>query len=175
MGLLPLFFGPPFPPQVLPLKMYNRHYQVVNPYFRDPIQLGGSIPLNENVFYTGIRRQRGGSVFSSLFSSLARNFLPFAKQYVLPNIKSTAKSVLSDVLEGENLKQSIKKRGVSSLKTMRRDYLAQSGSGRRRRTRQKRSPRKTKRSRASVTKKRKRRVVRRKKKKNLGFKQSIFD
>ena len=151
--------------------MYNRQMTVFNPYFGiPPHQIGGSaIPLNEQIYYSGLRRQRGAGALTSFFSSLARKLLPLSKQYVLPHVKTAARQVIGDELQGENLKDSVKKHGKVALKSMGNEILTQSGKGRyRRRVRKRRSVRKIK-----TTRKVKRGGKR--KKKFLGLKKSIFD
>src|SRR5882757_10768571 len=66
------------------------------------------------------RRQRGYGI-GSIFASIGRWLLPFAKKYVLPSAVAMAKNVASDVMNSggslkESLKQSLKERGIGALK-----------------------------------------------------------
>lgn len=101
-------------------------------------QRGNGVPL-----YYGQQRQRGFGFFSAL-RSLGRFLLPIAKSTIIPAAKpafqSFARGVLSDVVDGENVAQSLKRRGAQALRTTAYNVLQgnpsdQHGEGRRRRRR----------------------------------------
>jgi hypothetical protein len=90
-------------------------------------------------FVPRYRRQRGAGI-GSIFASIGRWLLPFAKKFVLPNVVDMAKNVASDVMNSggsikESLTESLKERGKQALKNTAANIMGQSGSGKRRRTR----------------------------------------
>ena len=72
-----------------------------------------------NIFrrYRPNRLSKGQGLWSIL-SQIGRRALPFLKEWVLPSAKEYGKNVLSDVIEGKNLKSSLKSRGNESLKNI---------------------------------------------------------
>ena len=114
----------------------NRYYSGVNPYFLRPPQymVGGGADGDITV-YRGLRRQHGSGLITNVLSALFRRFAPvvkdIGKNIVAPHAKQALKSVLSDAMAGENIKKSIKKRGVGALKDMGQSFVdSQKGSGR---------------------------------------------
>ena len=63
--------------------------------------------------------QRGGSLLG-LISSVFKESIPFIKNWILPEIPNLVSNVYEDVGKGENIKNSIKKQGKSSLKRVAR-------------------------------------------------------
>jgi hypothetical protein len=113
------------------------------------------------------RRQRGYGI-GSIFASIGRWLLPFAKKYVLPSAVEMAKNVASDVMNSggnlkESLKDSLKERGIQALKNTASNIMTQSGSGRRRRRTRSRSSGTKKRPRIQVGKGKRKRTRKSKK------------
>jgi len=89
------------------------------------------------------RGRRGGGIFNVL-SGLAKKAVPFLMRNVAPEAVRMGKDVLGDVLEGRNLRESLKTRGVAALKGV-GQRLARGGGGRvRKRSKKKANKRKTK-------------------------------
>lgn len=94
-------------------------------------QNGGEIPV-----FAGRRFQQGhglGSVLSGFFRRLV---LPFVKTHgknMLTSAMKTGMEVAGDVMEGQSLKESAKKRVPEGIKRTVRNVINQSGSGRRKR------------------------------------------
>ena len=74
---------------------------------------GGSI-RDIGIFKTNARL-RGGSIFSIL-ASVGRRVLPFLSRYVAPVAKSVGKNIVNDVIQGENIKTSLKRHGIDGVK-----------------------------------------------------------
>ncbi len=77
--------------------------------------------------YQGRRRQRGyglGSVFSSLFRKATPLLLKGAKS-VGKQLLKTGAAVASDVLEGQDIKSSLKERGIEGAKNLGRQAIHQ--------------------------------------------------
>ena len=81
-----------------------------------------------DIFKSQRRIRSGGSIFSFL-GNIGRKALPFISKYILPSVKELGKGVVTDVIKGENIKHSIKKRGKQSLKRLGARVL--SGKGKR--------------------------------------------
>src|SRR5258705_10644126 len=120
-------------------------------------QAGHGLPI-----YSGSDYQRGHGL-GSLFGSLARAAIPLLKdgaKYVGKKLLSTGMSVADDMVSGESLRGSLKRRGVDAVDSVRSDaikrFCPQQGGGRRRRRRRRKQPIKKRGT-------KKRRVVRRKK------------
>ena len=58
---------------------------------------------------------RGGGIFSVL-SGFAKKAIPFLARTVVPEAIQMGKGVLSDVLEGKRLRESLKNRGITAAK-----------------------------------------------------------
>lgn len=115
-------------------------------------QRGGGLDDNLLYYTSSYKRQRGAGL-GSILGSLAKRLMPFAKQilwpaakkYVLPHAKSAALALTDDILEGKNVGQSLKQRGVEAIKGATQQLRDQSGTGKRKkRTRAKPYKRKTK-------------------------------
>ena len=87
---------------------------------------------NINIFRRYRPSKRGNGVISFL-SKYGRYALPFLKKIILPSAKDFSKNVVSDVIAGNSLKSTLKKRGKQSLKDVGNRIL--SGAGRRGRKR----------------------------------------
>lgn len=95
------------------------------------MQHGGSYQPTMLMYRPNIRRQHGhgmGSFFTSVFSRL----IPLAKEYILPHAVTAVKNVASDVVNGVNLKQSLKDNARGVLKGVASQVFNQKGSGARR-------------------------------------------
>ena len=57
----------------------------------------------------------GDGLIGDLFSKLGTRILPILKSLVLPASKQFAKNVAGDILRGEKLKGTLKKRGMQSV------------------------------------------------------------
>ena len=97
-------------------------------------QVGSGIPG-----FSGVRYQRGSGFFSKIFQSA---ILP-ALKYLGRTALSAGSGILSDVAEGQNIKESIKTRGLAAGKKTamaameRGQRFLQTGQGRRRKRRTK--------------------------------------
>ena len=91
----------------------NEFLNIVNQQKSLGLSLGG-LRNDINIFKVYRPRQRGGSIFSIL-STLGRRALPFLSKYVFPSAKTFAKNVMTDMIDGENFKKTIKKRGKEGL------------------------------------------------------------
>ena len=99
-------------------------------------QRGGG--LNDDLLYykSSYRNQRGNGL-GSIFGAIAKRLIPFAKQvlwpaakkYVLPHAKTAALGLTEDLLEGKNLRSSLKERGSEAIKGATQQLRDQSGSG----------------------------------------------
>jgi len=110
-------------------------------------QVGGSMPV-----FRGARYQRGhglGNVIGGLFRRVVLPFLRTSTKGLVPFLKKNKKTfirnalrtgmeVADDVLEGESLKSSMKKRIPKGIKRTADDVDWQTGSGFRKRRRRKR-------------------------------------
>lgn len=104
-------------------------------------QNGGEIPV-----FAGRRFQRGHGLGSILGGFFRRLVLPFFKTHgkgMLTSALKTGMEVADDVLEGQSLKDSAKRRVPAGIKRMAEGVLRQSGSGvkRRRIVKRRRRPR----------------------------------
>jgi len=127
--------------------------------FYHPNQIGGSVGT-EPFYQSSLRRQRGAGI-GGFFGAIGRRLLPFLQKHVLPSAMSAVRNVADDLLDGRNLKESIKEHGIDAIKGVGKSVLNQSGSGfqRKRRKRTKTLRKSTKRSRLTIQ--RRRRPVRR--------------
>ena len=94
-------------------------------------QVGGNMPV-----FRGVRYQRGhglGNVISGLFRRVVLLFLKKNKKTFIRNASRTGMEVADDVLEGESLKSSVKKRLPQGIKRTAGDVDWQTGSGFRKR------------------------------------------
>jgi hypothetical protein len=131
-------------------------------YRKLPYQTGGAMLPSGQFYFAGSRRQRGAGL-GGIFGTIARAIIPFAKKYILPNAINAVQNIAADVTNGRNLKDAIKINSVSALKTMGRQYLSQTGSGKRAR---KRSAGKTKTQKACQFKRKKIAIKKKPKRKN---------
>ena len=98
--------------------------------------------LNDiRAYYADGFHPRGGGLLSIL-GSLARRSIPFLRRYILPAAATMSKDIIDDYSQGENLRHSIKKRGIDAVKSVGKKIMT----GGRKRT-------KTKRKRRAVKKK----------------------
>lgn len=112
-------------------------------------------------FYRSNYRRQRGSGLGSIFGSIARRLIPFARnfllpaaqKYVLPHAKQAVKNIADDILSGKNVKQSLKEHGKTAIKGIGDKILSQSGSGRKRKRNisKRRSSKKIKRFHQKVT------------------------
>jgi len=144
---------------------------------------------NELAFYKSDYRRQRGNGLGSIFGAIARKLIPFAKsvlwpaakKHILPHAISAATNLGEDILSGENVLKSVKKRGstalrevgASAIKGMRDQFSGQSqtGSGRRRK---RKATRKLKRPAAKKRKVTKRKAVRRKPRRKTQRKLHLF-
>jgi len=118
-----------------------------------PIQYGQGA-----VFFKAKTVRHSGNGLGGFFKAVARNFLPFARQYLVPFAKQhvvphamhAARNVVNDVVEGASLRESLKNRGKTALKDGLSSALNQSGSGRSRKRKAKSSSKSVKRSKLSL-------------------------
>jgi len=102
-------------------------------------QMGYGVLPDGRVYFSGVRRQKGAGL-GGVFGAIARRLLPFAKQFILPHAKTALQGLAADLTDpNTSFKQSLKKHGVSALKDIGRDVLNQTGRGRRRVSKQRRS------------------------------------
>lgn len=100
-------------------------------------QTGRGLENDLQFYKSSYRRQRGAGL-GAIFGSIARRLLPFAqnilwpaaKKYVLPHAQMAAKNIAGDIMSGRNVKESIKERGSTALKSIGEQIKTQSGSGR---------------------------------------------
>ena len=94
-------------------------------------QVGGNMPV-----FRGMRHQRGhglGNVIGGLFRRVVLPFLKKNKKTLIRNVMKTGMEVADDVLEGQSLKSSVKKRLPQGIKRAAGDMDWQTGSGFRKR------------------------------------------
>ena len=97
---------------------------------------GGSLS-DIDIFRSRKKIQRGRGIFS-IISNLGRRALPFLSKYVLPIAKEFGKGLISDVLGGQTIKSSFKKRGRESVKSLGQRII--SGKGKKRRMSKQKKP-----------------------------------
>lgn len=91
-------------------------------------------------FYRSSYRRQRGAGLGSIFGSIARRLIPFAKnfllpaaqKYILPHATEAAKNIADDIFAGKNVKQTLKQHGKTAIKGIGDQFLGQSGSGRKR-------------------------------------------
>ena len=91
------------------ISLLNKHNHVN--YLR-----GGSLK-DINIFRSRKKVQRGNGIFS-IISNLGRRALPYLSKHLLPVAKDFGKAVLTDVLGGQTLKSSLKKRGKEGIQSI---------------------------------------------------------
>ena len=79
------------------------------------------------------RHVKSGSGILSLLGNIGRRALPFISKYILPSVRDLGQNVTSDVIGGQNFKQSIKRRGKETLKRLGARVLSGKGRGKRKR------------------------------------------
>lgn len=93
-------------------------------------QVGGSLESGLLVYRPNLRRQHGHGL-GSFFGRIFQRIIPLAQKYVLPHAKSAMSNVTRDILEGKDIKESLKSNTKSALKGVANQIFDQSGSGRR--------------------------------------------
>lgn len=91
-------------------------------------QLGGSYSPGILMYRPTVQRQHGHG-FGSFLSGLFRTLIPTAKKYVLPHAINAAKSVASDVINGRNLRESVRDGAKGLLKDVTSQVFHQKGNG----------------------------------------------
>ena len=83
-------------------------------HFYLPTQVGKG---NEDLaFYANNwRRQKGGGL-GGILGSIARRILPLAQKYIFPHAKSAIKNISSDILQGKNVKETLKTHAKAAIK-----------------------------------------------------------
>ena len=100
------------------ISLLNKHNHVN--YLR-----GGSLK-DINIFRSRKKVQRGNGIFS-IISNLGRRALPYVSKYLLPVAKDFGKAVITDVLGGQTLKSSLKKRGKEGIKSIGKQIIGGKG------------------------------------------------
>ena len=100
------------------ISLLNKHNHVN--YLR-----GGSLK-DINIFRSRKKVQRGNGIFS-IISNLGRRALPYLSKYLLPVAKDFGKAVITDVLGGQTLKSSLKKRGKEGVKSLGKQIIGGKG------------------------------------------------
>ena len=81
----------------------------------------GGIPI-----FSGSRRQRGGSILGAI-KNFFMPLLPGIRNYAVNKAKSTAlgltKGIMSDVVQGKNIGQSIRRHGIAAAKSLGKNAL----------------------------------------------------
>ncbi len=93
-------------------------------------QSGGEMPV-----FMGGRHQRGHGV-GNFFAQLKRFAVPLLKrgaQFLLPRLFKTGTEIMSDVSQGQKVKDAFKSRVPGAIKDAASDFFRQSGSGLRKR------------------------------------------
>ena len=72
------------------------------------------------------KTNRGGSIFQ-LLGNLVRSAAPFLMRAVAPEGLNFAKNVITDIGSGQNIRQTLKKRGIESLKQVGKNILKGGG------------------------------------------------
>lgn len=80
-----------------------------------------------DIFRSNRKVHRGGGILSIL-GNIGRRALPFLTKYILPTARDIGRGVASDLIGGQNFKQSVKRRGKAGLKQLGERVL--SGKGR---------------------------------------------
>ena len=131
---------------------------------------GGSL-RDINIFRSRKRIQRGYGIFS-IIANLGRRALPYLSKYVFPIAKEIGKGVITDMIDGQSLKSSFKKRGKDGLKTLGERIV--SGKGKKRKNKIKmRKKKKSRSKRGSGNKKLKIRKRKKQVKSGKGKKQKV--
>ena len=90
------------------------------------------------------KTRQGEGIFGSIFGKLVPKILPILKNYIFPAAKSLGENVISDVIQGEKFKSSLKKRGLQSAGDMAGRIMRGRGMKRRRKRRVKTSRKRVK-------------------------------
>ena len=85
-----------------------------------------------NVFTTR-KRRLGHGFFTNLVTKYGPKLIPLVKKYLFPATKRFASNVASDMLSGEKMKSSLKKRGKESAKNLALHVLSGKGVKKRKR------------------------------------------
>ena len=85
-----------------------------------------------SVFATKRRLRQGEGFIRNLLSTYGPKLIPLLKKYVLPATKNFAKNITTDVIQGKNLKNSLKERGKQSAKEVIRKVISGKGLKRKR-------------------------------------------
>lgn len=83
---------------------------------------GGSLS-NIKTYNSPVYIQRGSGIFSVL-GNIVRNSIPFIRRLILPAMGDFSKNVIDDYANGAPLRQSMKKRGISTLKRVGRNIMS---------------------------------------------------
>ena len=102
------------------------------------VQYGGAV-LEPQFYRSSYSRQRGEGL-GSIFGALARRLMPFvrnhilpaAQKYIIPAAKQGITNLVSDVIEGKNVKSSVVDRGRQVFNDIGKSITSQTGSGRKR-------------------------------------------
>ena len=90
------------------------------------VQRGGGIPI-----FSGSRRHRGGSILGAI-KNFFMPLLPGIKNYAVKKVTSAAaglaNNVVQDALSGKHIGQSLKSRGLQSMKRLGKDVFQDSAS-----------------------------------------------
>jgi len=105
-----------------------------------PVQHGSGMD-GLRFYKTNVYRMRGNGL-GGFFAKIARKLIPFATKHLLPHAMTMGRNVLSDVVEGGNVRDSLRSHGIQALKEVGRSVVSQSGSGMRGRKRKQSSSRK---------------------------------
>ena len=120
-----------------------------------------------NVFTTRKRRV-GQGFFTNMLTRYGPKLIPLVKKYLFPATTRFASNVASDMISGEKMKSSMKKRGKESAKNLALHVLSGKGVRKRKRTPSRNAPAKRcKMSPKPVKKKNKKNVQKRFKKKKI--------
>ena len=93
-------------------------------------QSGGEMPV-----FMGGRQQRGHGI-GNFFARVKRFAIPLLKrgaQFLLPRLFKTGTEIMSDVSQGQKVKDAFKSRVPGAIKDAASDFFRQSGSGLRKR------------------------------------------
>jgi len=91
-----------------------------------PNQTGKGSDLS---YYSNNWRRQKGSGLGGILGSIARRVIPLAKHYILPHAKKAIKNISKDILEGKNVKDTLKRHATTAIKDVGQGILNQSGSG----------------------------------------------
>ena len=92
-----------------------------------------------NVFTTR-KRRLGHGFFTNLVTKYGPKLIPLVKKYLFPATTRFASNVASDMISGEKMKSSMKKRGKESAKNLALHVLSGKGVKKRKRTPSRNAP-----------------------------------